>query len=61
MMASQTNWETPCREAYNQRGDAIYNKLMNGEISVGLANKLSIERDGTLQTDLLKRRAQARD
>jgi hypothetical protein len=37
---------------YIYRSDAIFGKLTSGELPVGMANKLSIENDRELQTDL---------
>jgi hypothetical protein len=52
-------WETQYWQEYFQRSDAIFYKLASGEISVGLANKLSIESAGKFQTDASKGHADA--
>ncbi|HML06689.1 MAG TPA: hypothetical protein VK430_00975 [Xanthobacteraceae bacterium] len=45
-------WQVPFFQDYAQRADAIYDRLASGELSVGLANKLSIENDRKLEADL---------
>jgi hypothetical protein len=52
-------WETPYWQELFQRGDAIFYKLASGEISVGLANKLTIESTGKFQVDVSKGHADA--
>ena len=39
-------WNTPPWREYFQRGDAIYSKLAGGEITAGMANRLTIESRG---------------
>ena len=52
-------WELPYWLDYFQRSDAIFNKLANGELPVGLANKLTIESNGKFQADVSRRHADA--
>jgi hypothetical protein len=52
-------WETPYWQEFFQRADAIFYKLVSGEISVGLANKLTIESIGKFQVDVSKGHANA--
>ncbi len=52
-------WEAPYWQQFYQRSDEIFYKLASGEISVGLANKLAIESNGKLQTDLSSGNADA--
>jgi hypothetical protein len=52
-------WETPFWQELFQRGDQIFYKLASGELSVGLANKLSIESNGKFQVDISKGHANA--
>ena len=52
-------WQSPPWQEYFQRGDAIFYKLSNGEIPVGMANKLAIESRGKFQAEVLKERADA--
>jgi hypothetical protein len=52
-------WETPPWQEYFQRGDAIFYKLSTGEITVGMANRLTIESRGKFQTEVLRERADA--
>lgn len=52
-------WVTPYREAYFQRGDAIFRELVSGEIPVGLANKLIIESNAKFLDDVSKGRPEA--
>jgi hypothetical protein len=52
-------WQSPPWQEYFQRGDAIFYKLSNGELTVGLANKLAIESRGKFQAEVLKERADA--
>ena len=47
-------WGTPPWQQYFQRGDAIYYKLSGGEITVGMANKLTIESRGRFQAEALR-------
>jgi hypothetical protein len=47
-------WELPYWLDYFKRSDAIFDKLASGEVSVGLANKLTIESDGRFQADVLR-------
>jgi hypothetical protein len=51
--------ELPYWQEYFQRSDEIFSKLASGEISVGLANRLSIESNGRFQTDVSRGHAQA--
>ena len=52
-------WEAPYWQQFYQRSDEIFYKLASGEISVGLANKLTIESNGKFQTDLSRGHANA--
>ena len=52
-------WETPYWQEYFQRSDEIFYKLASGELSVGLANRLTIESNGKFQTDVSAGHAQA--
>ena len=52
-------WATPYREEYFQRGEAIFNKLVRGEIPVGLANRLAIESNGKFLDDVSRGHADA--
>jgi hypothetical protein len=52
-------WETPYWQDLFQRGDAIFYKTAGGEISVGLANKLTIESVGKFQADVSRGHADA--
>jgi hypothetical protein len=52
-------WETPYWQEFFERSDAIFYKLASGEITVGLANKLSIDIVGKFQTDVSKGHAEA--
>jgi hypothetical protein len=52
-------WELPYWQEYFQRSDAIFHRLASGEISVGLANKLTIESTGKFQVDVSKGHATA--
>jgi hypothetical protein len=45
-------WATPYWQELFQRNNAIFYKLVSGEISVGLANKLAIESTGKFQVDI---------
>lgn len=58
MMAASTSRsntrETVYREEFFTRGDAIYYKLVNDQISVGLANKLTIQSNAKLQSEILR-------
>jgi hypothetical protein len=47
-------WELPYWLDYFKRSDAIFDKLASGEVSIGLANKLTIESDGKFQVDVLR-------
>ncbi len=47
-------WDTPPWREYFQRGDAIYSKLASGEITPGMANRLTIESRGKFQTEALR-------
>jgi len=47
-------WNTPPWREYFQRGDAIYSKLAGGEITAGMANRLTIESRGKFQTEALR-------
>jgi hypothetical protein len=47
-------WETPPWREYFQRGEAIYAKLASGEITVGMADRLTIESRGKFQTEALR-------
>ena len=52
-------WELPYWQELFRRSDAIFSKLASGEISVGLANKLTIESTGKFQVDVSKAHANA--
>jgi hypothetical protein len=52
-------WETPYWQELFERSDAIFYKLASGEITVGLANKLTIDSAGRFQTDVSKGHADA--
>jgi hypothetical protein len=52
-------WETPYWQEFFQRSDEIFYKLASGEISAGLANKLTIESAGKFQTDVSRGHANA--
>jgi hypothetical protein len=52
-------WETPYWQDLFQRSDAIFSKTASGEISVGLANKLTIESVGKFQADVSRAHADA--
>ena len=52
-------WELPYWLDYFQRSDAIFNKLANGDLPVGLANKLAIESNGKFQADVSRGHADA--
>lgn len=47
-------WEAVLKDQYNQRSDAIYYRLINNDLPVGLANRLTIESAGKLQADMLR-------
>jgi hypothetical protein len=47
-------WQTPPWQESFQRGDAIYSKLSSGEITVGMANRLTIESRGRFQAEALR-------
>ena len=47
-------WEFHYWLDYFNRSDAIFNKLVSGELPVGLANKLTIESNGKFQADVLR-------
>lgn len=52
-------WETPYWQELFQRSDAVFYKLASGEISVGLANRLTIESAGKFQVDVSRAHADA--
>lgn len=52
-------WETPYWQDFFQRGDEIFYKLASGEITVGLANKLTIESVGKFDADVSRGHADA--
>jgi hypothetical protein len=52
-------WETPYWEELFQRADAIRFKLISDEITVGLANRLTIESGGKFRVDTSKGHADA--
>jgi hypothetical protein len=52
-------WETPYWQEFFQRADLIRLKLISDEITVGEANKLSIESFGKFQVDMSKGQADA--
>jgi hypothetical protein len=52
-------WELPYWLDEFKRSDAIFNKLANGELPIGLANKLTIESNGKFQADLSRRHPDA--
>jgi hypothetical protein len=52
-------WETPYWQDFFQRSDAIFYKLASGEMSVGIANKLTIESAGRFQSDVSRGHADA--
>ena len=52
------NVTTPWQEAF-QRSDAIFTKLVSGEMAVGVANQLAIESMGKFQVDVSKGHADA--
>jgi hypothetical protein len=45
-------WKSPFFQDYMQRSDEIFDKLASGALAVGVANKLSIESDRKLESDL---------
>ena len=47
-------WEAVLKDQYNQRSDAIYYRLINNDLPVGLANRLTIESAGKLQADIVR-------
>jgi len=47
-------WEAVLKEQYNERSDAIYYRLINNDLPVGLANRLTIESAGKLQAEILR-------
>ena len=47
-------WEAVLKDQYNERSDAIYYRLINNDLPVGLANRLTIESSGKLQADMLR-------
>ena len=47
-------WEAVFRDQYNERSDAIYYRLINNDLPVGLANRLTIESVGKFQADMLR-------
>jgi len=47
-------WQAVLKDQYNQRSDAIYYRLINNDLPVGLANRLTIESAGKLQADMLR-------
>jgi hypothetical protein len=52
-------WEVPYWQQYFARSDAIYLKLVSGEIPVGIANRLTIENMGKFQEAVAQGHAQA--
>jgi hypothetical protein len=52
-------WKFPYWLDYFKRSDAIFNKLVSGELPIGLANKLTIESNGKFQADLSRRHPDA--
>lgn len=46
--------QTVYQDEYSQRNDAIYDKLVNDDLPVGLANKFFIESTGKFQADMLR-------
>jgi len=58
MMAAATSQsntrQTVYREEFFTRGDAIYYKLVNDQIPVGLANKLTIQSNAKLQSEIMR-------
>ena len=52
-------WETPYWQEAFQRSDAIFTKLVSGEMAVGVANQLAIESMGKFQVDVSKGHADA--
>jgi hypothetical protein len=52
-------WETPYWQEFFQRADLIRLKLVSDEITVGVANRLSIESIGKFQVDTSKGQADA--
>jgi hypothetical protein len=52
-------WETPYWQEAFQRSDAIYLKLVSGEMPVGVANRLTIESVGKFQVDVSRAHADA--
>ena len=57
--AKYAAWEAPIWQDYFARSDIIFVKLMSGEITVSQANKLSIESNGRLQSELARGNASA--
>lgn len=52
-------WELPYWLDYFKRSDALFDKLANGELPVGLANKLTIESNGKFQAAVARNHAGA--
>lgn len=52
--ATSSTAATAYQDEYAQRNDAIYDKLVNDDLPVGLANKLFIESTGKFQADMLR-------
>ena len=52
-------WEAPIFQSAFQRADQIFERLASGELPVGAANKLIIESNGQLQSDLSRAKANA--
>jgi hypothetical protein len=52
-------WEAPIWRDFFTRGDAIFTKVVSGEISVAQGNKLTIESTGMAQSALARGNANA--